>query len=95
MSLYTVTLMDFPDLPTSVAAEAENRFRRALDKALGEDVMLVFQAFRAAEESGEDELTKQEIALAEQWPRAYKAAMDAGFGRLGEADGAHFEVRLL
>ncbi len=51
------------------------------------------KAFENASESSADELTKDEIALAANWAKAYEAAKTAGFRALGEADEAYFEVR--
>ena len=90
---YTVTLIDFPDAPSGVIATAETRFRRELDKLLGDEVEPALKAFENASESSADELTKDEIALAARWAKAYDAAKTAGFRALGEADEAYFEVR--
>ena len=91
---YTVNLIDFPDAPADVIATAETRFRRELDKLLGDNVEQALKAFENASESSADELTKDEIALAASWAKAYEAAKTAGFRALGEADEAYFEVRV-
>ena len=91
---YTVKLVDFPDAPADVIATAESRFRRELDKLLGESVEAALKAFENASESSADELTKDELALAATWAKAYEAAKTAGFRALGEADEAYFEIRL-
>lgn len=91
---YTVKLIDFPDAPADVIASAEARFRRELDKLLGESVEPALKAFENASESSADELTKDEIALAATWAKAYDAAKTAGFRALGEADEAYFEIRI-
>ncbi|MGJ7611090.1 MULTISPECIES: hypothetical protein [unclassified Variovorax] len=91
---YTVKLIDFPDAPADVIASAESRFRRELDKLLGEGVEPALKAFENASESSADELTKDEIALAATWAKAYDAAKTAGFRALGEADEAYFEIRI-
>ena len=49
------------------------------------------RAFQNASESGEAELTKEEIALTKRW--AKDAAMIAGFRDLGDADETYFDVR--
>lgn len=90
---YTVTLIDFPDAPADVIANAESRFRRELDKLLGDGAVQALKAFENASESSANELTKEEIGLAAQWAKAYEAAKTAGFRALGEADEAYFEVR--
>ena len=91
---YTVKLVDFPDAPADVIATAESRFRRELDKLLGDGVEPALKAFENASESSADELTKDELALAATWAKAYEAAKTAGFRALGEADEAYFEIRL-
>ena len=91
---YTVKLVDFPDAPADVIATAESRFRRELDKLLGESVEAALKAFENASESGADELSKDELALAATWAKAYETAKTAGFRALGEADEAYFEIRL-
>ena len=91
---YTVNLIDFPDAPADVISAAEARFRRELDKLLGDGVKPALKAFENASESSANELTKEEIALAANWAKAYDAAKTAGFRALGEADEAYFEVRL-
>ncbi|HEX7863672.1 MAG TPA: hypothetical protein VF555_01915 [Variovorax sp.] len=91
---YTVRLVDFPDAPPDVIATAESRFRRELDKLLGDSVAPALKAFENASESSADELTKDELALAATWAKAYEAAKTAGFRALGEADEAYFEIRL-
>ena len=71
---------------------AEQRFRRELDKQLGGDMLLALRAFQNASESGE-RLTKDEIALALSWAKAYDLARTAGFRDLGDTDEAYFEAR--
>jgi hypothetical protein len=72
---------------------AEQRFRRELDRQLGGDVLLALRAFQNASESGESDLTKDEIALAKRWAKAYDMARTAGFRDLGDTQEAYFEVR--
>ena len=91
---YTVNLIDFPDAPAEVISAAEARFRRELDKLLGESVEAALKAFENASESSADELSKDELALAATWAKAYETAKTAGFRALGEADEAYFEIRL-
>lgn len=91
---YTVTLVDFPGLPTSVQTTAEDRFRRSLDKSLGERIAPCLKAFTNASESSADEISKSERVLAGEWAKAYEIAKTAGFSGLGDADEAYFEVRL-
>lgn len=89
----TIRLREFPGLPPEGIATAEKRFRAALEKALGEDLGQVLKAYMNASESGADELSADEIALASAWPKAYEKAKMAGFRDLGGADEAYFEVR--
>ncbi len=91
---YTVKLIDFPDAPADVIASAESRFRRELDKLLGDGVVPALKAFENASESSADELTQNDIALAAAWAKAFEAAKTAGFRALGEADEAYFEIRI-
>ncbi len=85
---YTVNLIDFPN------ATAESRFRRELDKLLGDNIEQTLKAFENASESSAGELTKDEIGLPASRAKAYDAAKTAGFRALGEADKAYFEVRV-
>jgi hypothetical protein len=91
---YTVNLIDFPAAPPDVIAAAQSRFRRELDKLLGEGVEQALKAFENASESSANELSKEEMSLAAAWAKAYEAAKTAGFRALGEADEAYFEVRI-
>lgn len=93
---YTVLLEDFPELSDKHRQEAERRFRRTLERALGgEDAVVpAYKAWQAAEESSESELTADEMALAKRWLAAAGRARNDGFTGLGEAPEAYFEVRL-
>ena len=91
---YSVTLADFPAAPPDAVHAAEARFRSALEKALGDQVELTLRAFQNASESSGNELSKDEVALAGAWQKAYEAAKLAGFRDLGESQEAYFEVRL-
>jgi len=55
--------------------------------------VLALRAFQNASESGESELTKDEMALAKHWIKAFDAARTAGFRELGDTDEAFFDVR--
>lgn len=91
---YTVKLREFPELPADHTATAERRFRAMLEKELGDSVEQVLKAYSNAAQSGADELTLDEHALASVWPKAYEKAKLAGFRDLGPADEAYFEVRI-
>jgi len=88
---YSVRLADYPAV--DAAKVAEQRFRRELDRQLGADVLPVLRAFQNASESGENDLTKDEIALALRWAKAYDVARTAGFRDLGDVEEAYFDVR--
>jgi len=88
---YIARLLDYPAV--DALRVAEQRFRRELDKQLGGDVVPALRAFQNASESGETDLTKDEIALAKRWAKAYDAARTAGFRDLGDADEAYFDVK--
>lgn len=90
---YLVRLSDYPHPSADVVEVAEQRFRRELDRQLGHDVVPALRAFQNASESGESDLTKNEIALAKRWIKAFDAARTAGFRDLGDTDEAYFAVR--
>src|SRR5690606_8723448 len=93
---YTISLEDFPEITDKHRQEAERRFRRTLERALGgEDAVIpAYRAWQAAEDSSESELTTDEIALAKRWLVAAGKARNDGFTGLGEAPEAYFEVRV-
>lgn len=84
-------LLDYPAV--DALKVAEQRFRRELDRQLSADVVLALRAFQNSSESGESDLTKDEIALALRWAKAYEVARTAGFRDLGDAQEAYFDVR--
>jgi hypothetical protein len=88
---YAVRLVDYPAV--DALKIAEQRFRRELDRQLGEDVVPALLAFRNASESSESDLTKAELALAKRWLKAFDAARTAGFRDLGDTEEAYFDVR--
>ncbi|MGJ7553052.1 hypothetical protein ACSFBI_03580 [Variovorax sp. RB3P1] len=88
---YRVRLMDYPAVDD--AKVAEQRFRRELDRQLGTDVLAALRAYQNASESGESDLTKEEISMAKRWAKAYDAARTAGFRDLGDVQEAYFDVR--
>ena len=90
---YLVRLADYPHPAADAVKVAEQRFRRELDRQLGHDVVPALRAFQNASESGESDLTKDEIALAKRWIKAFDAARTAGFRDLGDTDEAYFAVR--
>jgi len=92
---YLVRLADYSHPAADAVRVAEQRFRRELDRQLGHDVVPALRAFQNASESGESDLTKDEIALAKRWMKAFDAARTAGFRDLGDTDEAYFAVRVL
>ncbi|BEP48652.1 hypothetical protein GmRootV116_23480 [Variovorax sp. V116] len=90
---YTVRLADYPHPAADAVKVSEQRFRRELDRQLGGDVTRALRAFHNASESSETDLTREEMALARRWMKAYDAARTAGFRDLGDTDEAFFDVR--
>ncbi|RSZ36890.1 MULTISPECIES: hypothetical protein [unclassified Variovorax] len=90
---YTVRLADYSHPAADAVKVAEQRFRREIDRQLGDDVVEALRAFQNASESSESDLSKAEIAMARRWAKAYDAARTAGFRDLGETDEAFFDVR--
>lgn len=93
---YTITLHDAPsDITERARRDAEERFRRTLEKAMRgpEAVVQAYRAWQMSEETAETELSPDDIALAKQWIAAASRAMTDGFRDLGESE-AYFEVRI-
>jgi hypothetical protein len=67
---YLVRLSDYPHPAAGAVKVAEQRFRRELDRQLGSDVVPALCAFQNASESGENDRSKDEIALAKRWMTA-------------------------
>lgn len=90
----TVRLIDPPSAtPPEGIKDAEARFRRELERALGDDLIEALRAFNAASESSAEDLTKDEIKLATRWSAAFDKARQAGMRDLGDAQESYFEVR--
>lgn len=92
---YTVRLADYAHGAADAAKVAEQRFRREIDRQLGDDVGPALRAFQNASESSESDLSKAEVAMAKRWAKAYDAARTAGFRDLGDTDEAFFDVRAI
>lgn len=92
-STYAVRLADCPHPTGDFVKVAEQRFRRELDRRLGDDVLPAMRAFQNVTESSEGELTKDEVVLASRWVKAYDAARTAGYRDLGDVGEAYFEVK--
>jgi hypothetical protein len=93
---YTVALQEASALPMRERIEAEVRFAKALERALGgEDAVAeVYKAWVDASESEANHIDTETAVKAVRWPRAFDAARQAGFNKLGDIGEAHFEVRL-
>lgn len=98
MTLYSITLEGFSEssLPDHARKEAEDRFRRTLERALGgpEAVAAAYKAWQNAEETSEAELSPEDMILAKKWLSGASRAYQSGFAGLGENSEAWFEVRL-
>lgn len=92
---YTVALQEARDLPMRERIEAEVRFAKELERALGgEDAVAeVYKAWLDASESEANQIDTSTAMKAVRWPRAADAARQAGFSKLGDIGEAHFEVR--
>jgi hypothetical protein len=92
---YTVALQEAPGLPVRDRIEAEVRFARELERALGgEDAVAeTYRSWINANEADASELDAQTAEKAVRWPRAAEVATRAGLSKLGIAE-AFFEVRL-
>lgn len=93
---YSVTLQDFPDIPDNLRVQAERRFIRTLERAIGneDDVVSAYTAWSSAEDAGEGELTGEDMALAKRWIQAASRAQQDAFNGLGESPEAYFEFRV-
>lgn len=95
--MYIVTLQDAPsDIPERARLDAENRFHKTLERALGgpDNVMAAYRAWQAAEETPESEISAEGIALTKKWLAAASRARNDGLRDLGETE-AWFEVRVV
>ena len=93
---YAITLQDAPsDITDRAKRDAEERFRRTLERALGgpDAVTRAYRAWQHLEETAEAETSAEDIALAKQWIAAATRARNDGLRELGESE-AYFEVRI-
>jgi arginine exporter protein ArgO len=98
---YTLTLISAEEASGADCRAAEQRYRRALDDALG-DASLVgptFQAWlgivaRHGESPDVSALTDPEREVLELWQAAESAAITAAFGPHRYLDDARFEIGL-
>lgn len=94
--MYTITLQDIPaDLPERARQDAEQRFRRTLERALGgpEAVLTAYRAWQQTEDAVEAELSAEDMMLAKHWIAVATRARDDGLRDFGESE-AYFEVRM-
>ena len=98
---YTLTLACAEEIAETDRRAAEQRYRRALDEALG-DAALVLPTYRAwlgivarhGDSPDLSALTDAERDLAERWQAAETAAVTAAFGPNRYLDEARFEIVL-
>ncbi|MDO8450070.1 MAG: hypothetical protein Q7T10_14835 [Rhodoferax sp.] len=96
---YTLTLRTSEEASDAARREAEQRFRRALDAALG-DASLVVPTYAAylqivgtyGDAPDLDALTSAEREVFDQWQAAESAAMTAAFGPHRYMDDAWFDI---
>ena len=94
--MYSITLQDAPaDLPAQARQDAEQRFRRTLERALGgpEQTLAAYRAWAMAEDTAESEMAPEDVALAKRWIAAAGRARNDAFQAMGETE-AWFEVRI-
>lgn len=93
---FSVNLCDFPELPANIRLDAEARYAKALERALGgaEAVAQAYGAYCYAADGDESDASPEDKAQALRWVKAVELARQAGFRGLSEGDGAYFEVRL-
>lgn len=96
---YTLKIFTPDDVSKTERADAERRFRSALDNALGSEelVLPVYEAYlRLFQSYGDSErpwpVTTEEQLLADQWEAAELAAIRAAFGTERYMGDAEFEI---
>ncbi len=92
-TLYTVTLQDCPDeVPERARAQAEARYAKALEQALGgpEEVAAALDTMSGLEGAADEDISQADLELAARWAKACTAARQAGFRDLGEAECMYF-----
>ena len=90
---YIVRFIDYAHPTADIVRVAEQRFRRELEKHLGDDVLRAQRAYVSVTEASEADLTKEEVVLATRWVKAYDAARRAAYRDLGDTGEAYFDVR--
>lgn len=95
--MYAITLQDAPsELPERLRQDAEQRFRRTLERSLGnpDTVLAAYRAWQNAEDSASEEISADELSLAKRWMTAVVRARNEGLREAGETE-AWFEIKLL
>lgn len=89
---YTVSLIDFPDLPSAERKAAEQRYCMTLEQGLGgaAQVPLRFTAYMRLAQAPEDEPTPLQAKSAVQYLMAQHRAETAGFAGLRPPPHARF-----
>ena len=98
---YSLKIFTADDVSPADRAQAEHRFRAALETSLGDEALVwpVYQAYlRLLQAYGDHErpwpLTAEEQLLADQWEAAELAATQAAFGAERYMGDAEFEIAL-
>lgn len=97
---YTVKLYAFEDASPAQLKAAEQRFRQALEAALGDESLVapVHAAYRRivaiyGETPADDVLSPEELEIFSQWQAAESAALTAALGPNRYMGDAQFEIR--
>ena len=96
-TLYAGTLQACPDeVPERARAQAEARYAKALEQALGgpEEVAAALDTMSGLEGAADEDISQADLELAARWAKACTAARQEGFRDLGEAECMYFDVRL-
>jgi hypothetical protein len=98
---YTLKLYDFEDASDAQRQAAEQRFRTALEDALGDAALVapmysMYLKLRAVygEAPDEDVLTAAQREVFDQWQAAESAAITAAFGPNRYMGEPQFEIRI-
>ena len=83
-------------VPERPRAQAEARYAKALEQALGgpEEVAAALDTMSGLEGAADEDISQADLELAARWAKACTAARQAGFRDLGEAECMYFDVRL-
>lgn len=93
---YTATLENASGLPDAQRQQAEKRYCKALEKALGDSakVARACRAWQTAADSEEASIDRETATLATLWLKAADLARQAGMRDLGEDSSVYFDLRL-